>query len=206
LGIVAYGVVILTEPEQVPTKPKTRTASGSAPKAPEGFAEEDMNAQYARYTGAGRDAFAPLIKPTQRVVPGEALGTGGSVGVTSGGWSLTGISVINGERSALIENPSQDGVIFLKVGEVWNGMRVTAIEPKAVILVNSQGQQTRLGFVETIEEDAAANAVSNTATRTASGGASMNTSGNLAVGGVAPSTPPLTIPTGRAGGQRTNEP
>ncbi|GAB4459629.1 MAG: hypothetical protein OHK0029_22430 [Armatimonadaceae bacterium] len=155
LGVVAYAAFLLTEPEAPPKKPKARTTA-SASKAPEGFLEEDLNARFARYTGVGKDAFMPGVVPKRSLdnpaaAPTEIIATA-APGAT---WVLTGITTVNGVESALIENRSKEEIAFLQVGDTWNGLRVIAIEPKAVVLANAEGRETRLAFVETIEDEPA---------------------------------------------------
>jgi hypothetical protein len=59
---------------------------------------------------------------------------------------LTGITSINGVRSALIENGSAGESVFLKAGDIWKGMRVAAVEPNALVVVSPAGKKTRFGF------------------------------------------------------------
>lgn len=148
IGAVAYAAVLLTEPEQKPKKVGPRTTQ-SASKAPTGFTEADLTATFPRYNGKYQDAFKPKVVVKKEVpAPAPTPLFGNGVGV----WSLTGISSINGEPSALVENSSTQESVFLKIGESWNGYRVQAIEPSAVILVNGEGKQTRLIFEQFAEE------------------------------------------------------
>jgi hypothetical protein len=156
LGAVAYAVVLLTEPEAVKKKPTVRTAA-TGPKAPPGFTAADMTATFARYSspsGTPRDAFAPkiVVAKKETVPSGSAVATGSPNDAMMGIWVLTGVSAVNGIRSALVENNTTGETIFLKPGDSWSGMKVVGIEPDAVLLVNTKGQQTRLVFAEPGEE------------------------------------------------------
>ena len=160
-AVVVYAGVVLTEPEPAPRKAAVRTARTASP-APDGFTEADLNTRFVRYAGRPRDPFSPKVVPAKAPPPaaapppappgGPPPGTEGSV------WTLTGISSINGVRSALIENGSTKESLFLKAGDRWNGLTVAAIEADAVVLRNALGQETRLVFDETAPEPRAGTA------------------------------------------------
>ena len=154
-AVVVYAGVVLTEPEPAARRAAARTARTASP-APDGFTEADLTTRFVRYAGRPRDPFSPKVVPAKAPPPapappspppgGPPPGTEGSV------WTLTGISSINGVRSALIENGSTKESLFLKAGDRWNGLTVVAIEADAVVLRNALGQETRLVFDETVPE------------------------------------------------------
>ncbi len=149
LGAVAYAAVILTEPEKPTARPVRRSAP--AAQAPKGYATEDLNAKFPRYTARSRDAFLPKVAASPSAASGAAAGGGASIpdpvsNFTTGVWMLTGITSINGVRSALIENGSAGESVFLKAGDIWKGMRVAAVEPNALVVVSPSGKRTRFGF------------------------------------------------------------
>ena len=155
LGAAAYAVLLLTEPD-APKKKPTLPARNAAAEAPKGFSKEDLNAHFARYSGGKNDAFRPrAVSRRSKVVAAkaaDAVKPSPDLPPMAGVWSLTGITVVNGIPSALMENATADQVVFLKAGEMWNNLRVTAIEPDAVILANTQGKITRIGFPVVVEE------------------------------------------------------
>ncbi len=150
IGAVAYAAVLLTEPEQKAKKVTPRTTQAVS-KAPVGFTEADMTAVFPRYNGKYQDAFQPKVVVKKEVpapAPSPAPVFGNGVGV----WALTGINTVNGVRSALVENSTTQETVFLETGDTWNGYRVQAIEPSALVLVNGEGKQTRLIFPQFAEE------------------------------------------------------
>ena len=160
LGVAAYAVVLLTEPDAPKKKPAIRIAA-SAAEAPKGFLKEDLTANFARYKGSKNDAFRPkaVSRRSQVVTAKAAVADTRALTPNAGGvWILTGIASVNGVLSALVENAAADQVIFLKAGETWNTLKVTAIEPDAVILVNLQGKKTRISFPLVAEEKPAGRA------------------------------------------------
>lgn len=213
-AVAIYAIVLVTEPEKPVGKPKKRSSLGASTKAPAGFLPEDMTAKFERYEGKLRDAFRPEILPKQSVMnalpggrmPGES-GLFSALGLR-GSWNLTGINIVNGSRSALIENPTTGDSAFLKTGDQWNGLEVVDIEADTVVFLNSLGQRSQLKFVDpTVVEDATVPGTPGT-TVTPGGGASrtvitvtpINKNGlTITPGGVAPVMPTIPPPTGGTG-------
>jgi hypothetical protein len=147
IGAIAYAAVLLTEPDKPPVKVVRRTAP--AVQAPKGFAEEDLNAVFPRYAARARDAFLPKVMSSKRSVataPADGKSAETASGLPAGVWMLTGITSVNGVRTALVENGSAGDSVFLKVGDIWNGMRVAAIEQNSLVMVSPAGRKTRFGF------------------------------------------------------------
>jgi hypothetical protein len=144
LGVAAYAVVMITEPEAPPKRPTARPAKATS-NLPNGFTEADMKARFTRYNAPSRDSFKPLVASSKSSLtaansqPQSLLGADGA-------WTLTGINEVNGTPIAVIENASTRDSQFLKVGDIWKGLRVQAVSSDSLVLVNAQGQQTRLGF------------------------------------------------------------
>ena len=162
LGAAAYAVVLFTEPETPTRRTSVRTAASSsssrtARDTSGNITEEDLNAEFPRYAPAApaaRDPFKPgVAAKTSRGGSGVAAVTvdprllplGGGPG-RSQTWKLTGISSVNGVRSALVENGRPEDSVFLRTGDRWNGLSVAAVEPDAIVFVNNLGQRTRLTF------------------------------------------------------------
>lgn len=158
LGVIAYAAVVLTEPDAPAKKVAPRTAKTTV-TAPKGYTEEDLKASFPRYLSKEKDAFKPVVVAKQRSLPGTAP-AGGALpgnlaqlaGLEKGVWLLTGVTSVNGVRSALVENGSTGESIFLKPGTVWKGLRVAAVESDAVVLVGPQGAKTRLAFAQFADE------------------------------------------------------
>jgi hypothetical protein len=156
LGVVGYGVLILTEPDAASKKSKAKTTKTAA-AAPAGFASEDLTAHFSRYNSPRQNAFIPKLttKKVSAALSAPVIAPPSSLGASTGTWQLTGINVIDGVRKALLENSASGELVFLKVGDVWSDQRVSAIEASAVILVNRQNQALRMGFVEPVQPTAA---------------------------------------------------
>jgi hypothetical protein len=146
LGAVAYAAVVLTEPEKPVTKAVRRAAP--AAEAPKGFAPQDLNASFPRYAARARDAFLPKVVSSPSAVAAAPTGAAPdpASSLAAGVWMLTGISSVNGVRTALLENGAAGESVFLKNGDIWNGLRVAAIEPSALVMVSPSGKKTRFGF------------------------------------------------------------
>ncbi len=208
-AVAAYAVVLLTEPEKPASAPKKRSTLGAGTKAPTGFLPEDMTAQFAPYSGKGRDAFRPEIVPKQAVLnalpsskPAKPSGLFSQLGLR-GSWTLTGINIVNGGRSALIENTTTGDSAFLKEGDSWNGLQVVTIETNTVVFLNTLGQRTQLKFEDPSDESSTlpgvAPASGSGPGRTIVTVTPINKNGlNIAPGGVAPVVPTLPAPTGPA--------
>lgn len=154
LGVAAYAVVLLTEPDAPPsTKKKTMLAKGAS-AAPTGFTAADMNAHFDTYKGPRRDAFLPRVISKHAITPASVMLANPLAGAR-GTWVLTGINDIDGTRSALLENPTSGESIFLKPGDQWNGQKVASIGSTAVTLVNGAGQQAYITFPTPDDPDAA---------------------------------------------------
>lgn len=144
LGVAAYAVVMITEPE-APPKRLTAPPAKAASSLPNGFTEADMKARFARYNAPARDAFKPLVAASKTNMNAASSQPQSLLGV-DGAWTLTGINEVNGTPIAVIENASTRDSQFLKVGDTWKGLRVQAVTDESLVFVNAQGQQTRLGF------------------------------------------------------------
>jgi hypothetical protein len=153
-GVIGYAVVVSTEPDAAPHKVK-KVATKSAQVDAAGFTKEDYTARFARYTARRRDPFQPKVMPhkTPTAAPASAKPKGNdglALTGTTGTWTLTGISAMDGAQSALIENGSTHETVFLTVGEQWHNYHVVAIEEQALVLVDDKGKQVRLAFVEVV--------------------------------------------------------
>jgi len=153
LGVVAYAAVLLTEPEKPAKKPTARTTARTADATPKGFTEEDLNAKFERYVSKGKDAFKPQVVSLRALQADAAAAQAAAAAASANGvWVLTGITAVDGVRSALVENGATGDSRFLKVGDQWGGMRVASIETNAVLMAAPDGRISRLGFVESLDD------------------------------------------------------
>jgi hypothetical protein len=141
LAVVATVAVVLTEPE-APRKASPRSGKTKGASATKNeFLPEDRDARFDRIGAARRDTFRPLIVPSKR---GIGLGAGPTGPVP--GWVLTGLTVVDGVKAALMENPGTGDSAFLKAGALWNGIRVRVIESDSVLFERTDGTTVRCAF------------------------------------------------------------
>jgi hypothetical protein len=155
-SLVVGAIVFLTQPD-TPTAKKRTLTSRSSSTSVDGISDADLKAHFDRYKGGVRDPFAAGVVAN---LPG--MGVPGAPAIPTGksGWQLTGINVINGVKSALIENAATKDSAFLKVGDTWNGLHVVAIQDETVQLTNAVGQQTSLTFAAAPDDKSASVGVS----------------------------------------------
>lgn len=151
LGAVAYGVVVLTEPETRPA-PKRPAAQAARPASAKGdlFTEQDYRAHFERLSGIPRNAFRPLVARRGPGSPDEARLDALPTSFTGGeaNWRYTGNASLNGVRLALIENASTGEGVFLRVGERWKDAVLSAIEEEAIVMVGPFGEVRRIRLGE----------------------------------------------------------
>ena len=146
LGVVAYAGVVLTEAD-APAKKTTKATKKAASKLDSGITAADLKAHFTRYAGKQRDAFLPKVVPARGATDEDkTLAANKALNSSLDHWNLTGISVIDGVRSATFENTTTQEVSFVKAGDRWNNMHIISVETEAVVLVNKLNQQTRLTF------------------------------------------------------------
>ena len=168
IGGACVAAYVLTEPDATPRKKTTtaRTTARTATGSQGGVTPEDLTAKFPRYAGPARDAFQPkvvAVKPATKTAmkasplvlppPRPVVVTLNAVSLDA--WTLTGINVVNGARSALLENKTSGESVFLKAGANWNTFKVGSIEPSALVLIGPTGTVKRLGFPEAPPEKVA---------------------------------------------------
>lgn len=145
-AVAAYALFLNTQP-QTPTLTKRVRVSRTLPAAnASGILPEDLKARFPRYAGGRRDPFVPGVALARRTLP-EATAMNAQTG-----WTLTGISAVNGTASALIENPATGESVFLQPGDRWNGLRVVSIRPDRVLFLNGLGRHDALTFAAPPED------------------------------------------------------
>ncbi|HRI44737.1 MAG TPA: hypothetical protein PLL78_14530 [Fimbriimonadaceae bacterium] len=148
LGVLAYAVVVYTEPEskRPPAKPK-RTTLASTTNAQ--FTKEDYDRRFDSYNAELKNAFKPGIVRlggdsllAQRLDGVPTALTGGDPN-----WRYTGTATIDGVRVALIENSATAEGVFLHEGESWKQAVLTKIDDEAIVMVGPGGgvRRIRLG-------------------------------------------------------------
>jgi len=138
-AVAAYAYVLQTTPDKTTKRTTKHTSTHrTVANAPDGITDADLTAHFARYAPSAKDPFVPAIalRPS----------TPGVIGESGGQWSLTGVNTIDGVTTATVENAASDDSVFLKVGDSWNGLRVTSITSESVSFENALGQPTTLAF------------------------------------------------------------
>lgn len=155
LGAVAYGVVILTEPDTPnrTNRPRPAATAQSNIRTSDLIQQEDYNANFPRLLGAPRDSFRPLVVRASGTTPLSAARLDAVPAAFAGGdpnWRYTGNASIDGVSVALLENDATGDGVFLRVGEAWKRLVLTAIEPEAIVLTGPGGavRRVRLGIPE----------------------------------------------------------
>jgi hypothetical protein len=171
VAAIGVGAWFFTEPEAGAKKKAARTASTStrsAKDADSNLTPEDLKTRFPRYSGAVRDAFRPEIstarpklaapKPAPTLMPVvlPAPPKKSTQSVALDAWTLTGISVVDGEKTALIENKATSDMVFVRAGTSWKGLRVLAIETGALVFALPDGTPRRMTFPVPPEEKVAA--------------------------------------------------
>lgn len=169
-GLLAIGAVafVYTEPDAPAKKPKTtRTTTKSKAKGDTTqITEEDLKAKFPRVSSVAKDAFQPgvttgkggaakpatqlkpLILPAPPVKPVEGV-------MALSNWTLTGISLVDGVRTALIENKASGDSTFLKTGSLWKGLRVASITGDTLNFIEPNGKIRPVTFPAPPEEKVA---------------------------------------------------
>lgn len=142
LAVVAYGVVVLTEPETPTGKARAKAVRPKAEAKAGLFTEEDRTAKFTPLGQTTRNGFRPLVI---REGAGGSLDASRSDGVPAafaGGdpnWRYTGMAEVNGVKQALLENASNGDAVFLRVGESWKQTMLRAIASDSIELVGPNG-------------------------------------------------------------------
>ncbi|MFQ3586843.1 MAG: hypothetical protein SNJ76_04155 [Fimbriimonadaceae bacterium] len=155
LGAVAYGVVVLTEPDTPnrTTRPRPAATAPSNARTSDLIQPEDFSASFPRLLGAPRDSFRPLVVRASGTNPLAAARLDAVPAAFAGGdpnWRYTGNASIDGVSVALLENDATGDGVFLRVGEAWKRSVLTAIEQEAIVLTGPGGavRRVRLGIPE----------------------------------------------------------
>lgn len=143
LGVSAMVAVwALGGEETTGSKSATKRPPVTAKTKQDAFRPEDYTAQFPAVNNAARNSFRPLIvrkDPSLSSIPTisneiPSAFTGGEAG-----WMLTGISEVNGAKSALVENKSTGEGVFLAAGETFRVARVLTITEDSMVLQGPEG-------------------------------------------------------------------
>lgn len=126
------------------TKPSSKTA-----KLPENVKEEDYTKRFASLNEAPQNSFMPVIARATGGKDGKSYEPDAIPQEYAGGepgWYFTGTAEIDGVKQALVENRSSGNGDFLRVGQEWKRVRITAIGENTMTIVGPNGQPKTLSL------------------------------------------------------------
>jgi hypothetical protein len=148
LLVVVVGASLYLQGQADPAKKTTLSVATrrDAPKSTE-FTAEDYSAHFAppSVKSGLRNIFAPLVKNDNGVSTVSQPGSSDIIHVPAnfaGGdanWIFTGYAVVNGEKSALLENRTTHLSEFVKEGASWKTSRIERINPGSVVFADADG-------------------------------------------------------------------
>lgn len=141
-AVIGAAVYFYTEPAAVVKKATTKKPTVRQTVGIPGILPEDYELKFAATTPAPRDVFRPLVARTT-----TTRGVGDDSGFGSGGWRLTGISIVNGQRQATVESTNGD-LASLRLGQTFDGYIVRAISDLDITIEGSDGKREKLRFVD----------------------------------------------------------
>lgn len=141
-AIIGAAVYFYTEPTAVVKKPTTKKPTLRQSVGVPGILPEDYDLTFSTLNPSPRDVFRPLVARTT-----TARGVGGDSGFGSGGWRLTGISIVNGQRQATVESSNGD-LASLRLGQSFDGHIVRAISDVDITVEGQDGKREKLRFVD----------------------------------------------------------
>ena len=139
IGAVVY---LYTEPAAIVNKPAVKKASLRQAEGIPGILPEDFELKFSGVTPSSRDLFRPLVSRTT-----TSRGAADGAGFGSGGWRLTGISIVDGQRFATVESTNGD-LASLRLGQSFDGYIVRAISDLDVTIESPDGKREKLRFVD----------------------------------------------------------
>ncbi|MFM7186503.1 MAG: hypothetical protein ACKO14_01665 [Armatimonadota bacterium] len=140
-AVIGAAVYFYTEPAPVVRKAVTKKPTLRQSVGIPGILPEDYELKFATVSPAPRDVFRPLVART------TTRGVGGDGGFGTGGWRLTGISIVNGQRQATVESTNGD-LASLRLGQTFDGYSVRAISDLDITVEGPDGKREKLRFVD----------------------------------------------------------
>ena len=145
LAIVATGVAIyvLTSPDApiAHTPPVTKLKRNDLGNGQ--FTDADYKTTFAEPVLVSRDGFKPLVARKSNVLAQALAAAGGVPAELAGGdpnWVCTGVSEVDGQRQALLENKNTGDGSFVKQGDKWKTSVVSQVLEDGLVLVGNDGE------------------------------------------------------------------
>ena len=129
-----------------PAKPVKHTATKRAASSADEFTPQDYTAKFAVLNQTPKNAFKPLIvrdNGTGGLKGRLAIRTNGiplDLAGGEGNWAYSGMAVINGKPTALVENSGTGEGVFLKVGQKWKRATVRKVTDTSLVLIGEDGR------------------------------------------------------------------
>ncbi len=141
-AVIGGAVYFYTEPAPVVKKTATKKPAIRQVAGIPGVLPEDYELTFPAVSPSTRDVFRPLVARTT-----TSRGANDSGGFGSGGWRLTGISIVNGQRQATVESTNGD-LASLRLGQTFDGYIVRAISDTDVTIEGTDGKREKLRFID----------------------------------------------------------
>ncbi len=128
-----------------PPNPVKHAATKRHASSTDEFTPQDYTAKFAVLNQTPKNAFKPLIvrdNGTGGLKGRIALRTNGiplDLAGGEGNWAYSGMAVINGKPTALVENSGTGEGVFLKVGEKWKRATVRKVTDTSLVLIGEDG-------------------------------------------------------------------
>ena len=149
LAIAALGLWLTRDTGTDGMTGRSRTASTATRDLPDGFTQEDFDAEFERLNEELKNAFYPVVARAGSgfgggLAPNEipASYTGGEAG-----WFYTGSFYVDGVPLAVLENLATDEGLYLYVGEKVKEATITKIAPEYIEIRGIGGQVMRLDLM-----------------------------------------------------------
>ncbi len=141
LAVIAVAAYMLTS-NDAPTKKGTapRTLAKSS-KNDTIYQPEDYTVQFTPVSDNPKDIFRPLVARKGAGVAGPNGPATIPTGLTGGegNWVYSGMAVVDGTSTALVENQTTGESVFLHMGERWKAASVCEITPDQVGFIGPDG-------------------------------------------------------------------
>lgn len=145
LAIVAAGaaIYVLTSPNPpiAHTPPPTLHAKNNLGNGL--FTDADYTTKFTEGVLVSRDGFKPLVVRKSNVLAAALAAAGGIPSELAGGdpnWVCTGVSEVDGQRQALLENKVTGDGTFVKQGDKWKTSVVSQVLEDGVVLVGNDSE------------------------------------------------------------------
>lgn len=150
LAVIAVAAFLMTS-NDAPVKKSTapRTAAKSS-KNDTIYQPEDYTVQFTPVSENPKNIFKPLVARKGVGVAGLNGPATIPAGLTGGegGWVYSGMAVVDGTSTALVENQTTGESVFLHMGERWKVASVCEITPDEVGFIGADGQTSTVHVKE----------------------------------------------------------